>query len=1761
MGLGARAAAKKSNRQSSKSGGPLHASPAMLRRAAKKPSAWDNVMGEVGAFFKPAGVLYKNVQDYAHSPTLPNGQAGGSTDAYSESLKASRERPAWQKALGVAVSPYSPSLASMLGYDVLDNPVSNVVRALPEKAIPKAMGAYNSLADKVHQSTQHPAGAINPMLQTADIFMNPLEKWKNLREGVSSSDGDLNSVLGSRGQEMWQGLQEDADRVGALDKQEPYVTRAARAVLPDAAAQYFDPNSEDVASAYEKAGYDPMTSLAGALSNPLEWLGAESGGELAGKLKDAGKLRKAVNTAGRLMDPTQLAVDAAAKGVNKARGIDWSLPGKKPLPPEELARRAGVDPEELKAYIQAEDAIPAEATPAPDPFWGELTGSATRDRIQGLLDEATPGYYDNLARNVPDAHAPSKAYEANVGGLQQPVEDAAFNPPVVPHSSMDGLWSDVQPEPRAATIPGQEDAFLLDQALRAADEYDAVQQFQREQEILGRAKEAQLGRKLNELTPSILPQGNIEDALRWLDTEVPRFPGSLEDALKTDLPATSRPGYARPVDPLLALGEPSQGALDAALRTPRRWSDLLLHEGDAASQARQVAPSLPIPRTEMDSLLAQHTPSALPSSITDEALKWLGPVDNGGVVGHEAEILGRAGGASPVEAMPGFVEPMPKDIPGAGSSALGMVDDGTPPRLGQKPSRTLASGLKLYSNPLDPSVLFQAGKAANDAIGKFFAGVEGKVNNAVGAFVDSKRALRQIKYGLKRVFSENYGRVGAELGNEITRMGMRENAINRMATETVHAQLNLGTAAQRETLQNYMNKSLPRAEAIKILGKDMVESADGVRYLMDDAGTKYFSSLLEIEPKFLREASQQEKALMAQIYETFNKKQTHVGKDPKTGESINLTRKQVLDNARVVNDATGLPYHSEDTIQRAVSLIDGAMQRLQEKGFVKDGRVVDMALSMPTWVANLGKYEPRLYKLIEYGVDLSSPTAMQDFVQAIEARHQATTDMLNELNRAQGKPEVKPYAIPDDLRRFLLAQKTGRSAWSKEVAEEAGRFMKRKDLSQEMRDILGPMVNPAYTYTKGVQHVHRAENIAKMRRWVANNESLVSRNGETIEEFMKRTGTDEKDIAYDFSSNPQYASQVGPLAGRFIHRDAADLMAVTGVVPHAFGAGDLDRWKQWSRAWLAVNKVILNPASHFRQSIQNTLSLYTNLGARAAVDMWGSIKDVKNKSQAYLEARNAGLLSAGHDPALYEKIDLDTMPEFDFSGSDLALNKLARHADVVGATVRNAMKAKRGAQRVAAKVSNFAGEMFSAVDDLAKMAAFKHYRAHGYEPVAAAEQAMNAVYSGTGRSRYQRGMAGMNLGATYLDRGARNKMVGAAEMATFAFMSPFHGATQFLWEHGVKNLAGVRNGHWMPMTDPARAMRTYTLMGSAYMLNELARNHNGVTAEEESKQKPDTMRGLAPNSILLPNEVTQLISPDGSMDWFNHGSLTPWGQMTQGKYDVKRGRMTNLADNFVKTFVPGAGLASRMNGQGDNFPINPLMKPMVEQLFNQDMFTGRQIVNPNDSAADQFRPRLAHLWRSYLPPLAPNPAGLLEAMHHVPGRMDDAEQWGEFARAGVQGLATDSGHQFSKLLAGAANSVVYALLGEKIRDSRRILDYQGRDQYLAAAMIDFFGLRIESKNALVNEVAQQRMRAKKAMGAEMLKNARDASRNMAPKEKAEYMRKHMKAIQEMEAAQPSLRWYEAPQDTFGNVLKAAQSLYDRGVQMFDQQPNKPEEIY
>lgn len=1697
----------------------------MLKKAARPQGAWDSAMGEVGAFFKPAGVLGKNVADFVTHPldNLPF-VGKGNTEGAKEFLRALRAT----RNVDSEVRQESPILQ---GEDMRDR------REWGQAAMPSldpVARAWNGAEDLEKRALESPFVRYNPALRApvemARAVRHPIDTWNSVFNGTNPGDGDLNAVLGTRGQEQWQGLQEDVARVESMDRQAPFVTRAARAILPDSASQYFDPQSEDIMSAASDAGFSAMDSLGIAMTNPLEWLGAESGAGLADKLSNAGRARKALNAVGRVMDPTQLALDGAGKVASKA--IDWTIPSKRAaktsngiMTPEEIARRSGVDPAEVRAYVNERAAM--DAAPATDTLWddlmGEPIGNETRSLIDGLVDEATPGYYDRIARNIPDDYAAPVARAEDMTPVAD-MADEAFVAPNVPSSSLDGLWDESIPAVREATIPAQEDAFLLDQASQAADEFDAMQQFQREQSIRSTAKEAQLGQRLNDLTPSILPESNVDDALRWLDAETPRMDGSLEDALRAELPAAANPSYAKPADPLLSLGEPSPAALDAALATPKRWSDLLLNEGDRAAQARQIAPSLPVPKTEMDSLLAPHTPNALPATFVDDALKWLGHFDDGGArLGQEAtQDLGRIGtrGDVALEAGPGMPGAVAQSVPP--SSAVGMVDNVTASPVGPGAQRTgtLQGGLKLYSSPFDPTVLWDAGVAANKAVSEFMGRVEGKVNQALGRAVDNSKMLTEAKASLKRVFSENYGKASVELGDRITEHQMQGNAVRRLATETIYETLNVGTETERKAMMGYMNGSLKRADAAQVLNDGFLQAADAVRYLMDDAGARYIATSLDIDADFLRQASTAEKTLVKELYESFNKPQA---------------RSKVLAGAAARN--------SPQFIQKAQNLIDGAMQRMTKQGFVKDGRIVDMGLDMGTWIANLGKYEPRLYKAIEYGVDLSSPTAAMDFVNAIEARHSTTADLMNELRAAQGLPPVKAQPLSDDIKQFILANYTGSSGWNSAVAQEAGRFMKRKDLSQELRDILGPMVNPAYTYTKGVQHVHLMENLMKMRRWAASNENLVSRAGETVEAFMARTKIQPTEIAYDFATNPQYASQAGALQGRFIHRDVADMMAATGVVPHLTGPDALDTVKRLSRTWLALSKVIYNPASHARQFLQNGFSVYTNVGVRGVADMVGGIKDIRQKSQAYLEARQAGLFSAGHDESFWAKVDLDSMPEFSWDGTEHALAKLARNVEWLSATASTMQKGYGAIKNAANAANNFAAKSFAAGDDLAKLAVFKHYRRQGYAPLEAARKASQEVYTGTGRSRYERLQSGLGVRDTYLDRGERTGYKALmADVAGGLVQQTFFGATRFLYDQAYRGLAGVRGGHWMPLTDPARAARTYGVMVGIMGLGELGRYAGGVSPEEESANKPDYMRTLLPSSALLAPQLSQLISGDGHSDWVDFSPLVPYGVASQGSFNVRQGRMSNMADNLASTFIPGIGVTSKLTGAGSGSPINPMLKPLVELWQNEDSFSGRRIYPEQMGNAAKVRPVLAHAWRSYLPPWAPNPAGLFQAFSERVER-DDPQKWESMAREAMQGVATDSGHLASKAISGALNSIDYWTLGEKVAESRRILDYRGRDQYMGKVFADMLGIRIESRMA--GEIARNRNNTKKAIMGEKNKEYKEAIRNARGPERTRLTQEFQREKQALLSAQPSLRWYENPRDTLENALNALHSLWPK----------------
>lgn len=1728
--LGTRSATKKRRSEPREKARKFTIEPSVARKLAKEPSAWDAALGEVGAFFKPAGVFGKNLADAVLDPA---GSMRGETDGLTDFLKHARTfqdaepRPGYLNER--RANPFDAALQSE---------TEDRLRLPSVDPAIEAFGRVRRGADRIADKT---AMGYLPPVQAVRAALHPVDTWNRIFNGTNPGDGDRDAVWGSRTQELWnESIQPDVDRVSEMNRYKPIVSKLAEGTP---AAQYFDENSADVFSAAQDAGFSGGDAIIASLLNPLEWLGAESNVSRAAKLAKAGPLRQAVNAAGSFMDPIQKTFDAAggaARGFAKA--VDWRLPGAKTasqsLDVEEAARRAGVKPEEMAHSMdwQAQQAAKQATHEAPPTrneidellaeWMPEPVGEATATRIADLADEGIPyqegvSHPDHWAGRIPDAYeAPAPfpreapvAFDAPASQVEPPPipkaeeipfeYDAGVSPERYSPEADDlikSLLDETLPADAAAPrSPGQiEEAALFDEAMRAADIQESVADLERFNAAKAATSEARVASALADATPGAIAAPSNDDLFREVlfgDTELPRMTGSLEDALRTADPGAASPVPNPPIDPLLAFGEPSRDAIDAALRA----------------------------------------------------------TNGGGTVGQEASqaaALGRgSNGVMGVEAGPGVAGPVQNgtaSMPVPGSSAVELVDDIAPPGAAASP-RTLSGGLKLHSNPI--GVWLEAGwNSMKDSgfIGRSMSALQSKIDNASGAFVEASPALRAARDGMKRIFSPNYGAVAAEEGARIAQFGMQRDAIIRTANDVVYEALKGGTETERKLLQQFMNGSLTAKNAMAAgLSPEKIQVGNIVRDLMDVAGAQKIATSLGLEREFLTQASMEEKHLYKQLYETFDGRQTNISRSGKGAkypqESINLRRDQVLEAAKGV--------HSDEFILKAQNLIDGAMKRMEAQGFVKDGRVLDMGLDFGAYLANFGKYEPRLYKLMEYGVDISSPTAALDFVAAVEARENVAHEVLNGMREAQGLPPVPAPKIPDDLRRFLLTHQVGEGGWSAGVADEAARFLKRKDLSQEMRDILGPMVNPAYTYMKGVQHVHLAENLQKLRRWAASHAPLVSRHGETVEQFMARTGVKESDIAFDMAANPQYAAQLGALQGRFIHRDMADLLAVSGGIPHMHGASGIEHFKSLSRSALTLSKVILNPASHVRQFFQNATHVWNTLGWDALRGMYSSMADLKNKSRDYLEARNAGIFSSGHDPSFYEKVDLDKYPEYNFGGVEHSLAKIARSSQfyaAIGQQALNAWKATRGA---ASKVQSVAGDAFSWSDDLAKLAVFKHYRKQGLGVIDAAEKAKKNIYTGTGISRYDRAMGMMPISATFYDRGARlgapsRAALNTVEGATALFGNPFFGVTRFLYENFYKNMAGVSADKWMPMTDPARAMRSYSALMLAYGIGELGKQHSGVEAEEESKRRPNYMRPLLPGNALIPPQMAQLVAGDGQSAWIDHSTMTPWGQATQGRWNPKKDKMSSFGDNLVDAFVPFGGLSSKMTGDGDGLPMNPMVKPLIELFaYNRDSFSDREIV-PNSKDASLLRQGRAvtgHLVRSYLPPWAPNPAGLLAALEALPRNPMDAGEWGETFHAAVQGLAEDSGHQASKLISGAWNSmsdVAKRDAAQRIREAAYIQDYRGRNQHIVRALLDIFpvlgGSRIEVRAN--NEVAESVKLAKQRSVADMKSEFAQRTRNMRGKRLEEEKRQYNKSRQEILDGKPSLRWFEAPPDAIINAV-------------------------
>jgi hypothetical protein len=222
--------------------------------------------------------------------------------------------------------------------------------------------------------------------------------------------------------------------------------------------------------------------------------------------------------------------------------------------------------------------------------------------------------------------------------------------------------------------------------------------------------------------------------------------------------------------------------------------------------------------------------------------------------------------------------------------------------------------------------------------------------------------------------------------------------------------------------------------------------------------------------------------------------------------------------------------------------------------------------------------------------------------------------------------------------------------------------------------------------------------------------------------------------------------------------------------------------------------------------------------------------------------------------------------------------------------------------------------------------------------------------------------------------------------------------------------------------------------------------------------------------------------------------------------------------------------------------MSPLWKPLAEVYFNKDLFREEigarpEIYNPLDTSASKARKSVAHLWRSYLPPWAPNLAGgALDAIRFDGGK-DGRVDAKEAMRAFMQGVASDSGHTASKLASGIYNSFDY-WWDKKFPDGQerlQVSDYMGREQYLVRSIADALALKITSTD--LRQIEKRRKSAQTTAIKEMRHYYQlQRSNTTNPASERRLREEEAKYTQQIRAGRPVPRWYdESPEDTLRNV--------------------------
>ena len=324
----------------------------------------------------------------------------------------------------------------------------------------------------------------------------------------------------------------------------------------------------------------------------------------------------------------------------------------------------------------------------------------------------------------------------------------------------------------------------------------------------------------------------------------------------------------------------------------------------------------------------------------------------------------------------------------------------------------------------------------------------------------------------------------------------------------------------------------------------------------------------------------------------------------------------------------------------------------------------------------------------------------------LQARAQEARTLLDEVGQQAVSVGLLPQAVYEqnkgkymarfyeafenkDIAKDLVGEMFGRTRIN------VDRFMKRKNITQTTKDLLGEIRDPAYAVAKGVAQTQEATLTSRFFSEVARNPRWASTE-RMAPDWIRIDPEKKKGIL-----------TLGELSGKFVHPAIAEEINQTMQASSALGSwykSTLSRWKKF--------KTVDNPMTHFGNIIGNTVLADLGGLSPARMDIYGrAAKDFATKGGSFQEAAQANLFGK------------------EFAKSEF-LSALQQTFAKPGQSMFDSLgKITEGIAKVAGKIDDGMAKAYQFEEQFYKYALFLHAKSTGMTTVNAVKHAEKFLFN------------------------------------------------------------------------------------------------------------------------------------------------------------------------------------------------------------------------------------------------------------------------------------------------------------------------------------------------------------------------------------------------------------------------------------------------